>query len=124
MMRARQIAGLMLTLLALAASGLQAVEKDEEGFLSLFDGKSLQGWKASENPASFSVQDGVIVVHGPRAHLFYAGPVADHNFKNFHFKADVMTKPVREFRALYPHSFSGKWMAIDRLRGAGQSDTR
>ena len=64
-----------------------------DGWISLFDGKSLDGWKASENPATFSVEDGAIVVHGPRAHLFYEGPVMDHDFKNFEFKAQVMTTP-------------------------------
>ncbi|HVS94348.1 MAG TPA: DUF1080 domain-containing protein [Mucilaginibacter sp.] len=33
----------------------------------------------------------MIVVHGKTAHLFYDGPVQDHNFKNFEFTADVMT---------------------------------
>lgn len=60
-------------------------------WISLFNGKNLDGWKASEHPATFSVSDGRIVVHGPRAHLFYQGPVSDHNFKNFEFKADFMT---------------------------------
>jgi hypothetical protein len=35
----------------------------------------------------------MIIVHGPRAHLFYEGPVQNHNFKNFEFKARVMTTP-------------------------------
>ena len=30
---------------------------------------------------------------GDRAHLFYDGDVENHNFKNFEFKAKVMTKP-------------------------------
>lgn len=64
-----------------------------DGWVSIFDGKSLDGWKAAENPATFSVQDGAIVVFGPRAHLFYDGPVNNHNFKNFEFKAQVMTMP-------------------------------
>jgi hypothetical protein len=58
---------------------------------SLFDGKTLTGWKASENKDTFSVKDGMIVVHGPRSHLFYVGPVHNADFKNFEFKADVMT---------------------------------
>ncbi len=65
----------------------------EEGFVSLFDGKSLEGWKASENPDTFKVQDGMLIVHGPRSHLFYIGPVGNHEFKNFHLKLQVMTKP-------------------------------
>ena len=64
-----------------------------EGWISLFDGKSLDGWKAAERPDSFSVRDGMIVVQGPRAHLFYVGDVEDHDFTNFEFQADVMTTP-------------------------------
>ncbi len=62
-------------------------------WVSLFDGKSLKDWKVNENPGTFSVVDGAIVAHGDRAHLFYMGPVMDHNFKNFEFKAQVMTTP-------------------------------
>jgi hypothetical protein len=67
--------------------------KNSNGWISLFDGKSLDGWKASEKPGTFSVEDGSIKVAGVRSHLFYEGPVMDHNFKNFEFKAQVMTKP-------------------------------
>jgi hypothetical protein len=64
-----------------------------DGWISLFDGKTLNGWKASENPSTFTVKDGAIVVFGERAHLFYEGAVKDHNFKNFEFKVKVMTTP-------------------------------
>src|SRR3954471_13663696 len=63
------------------------------GWVSLFDGKTLDGWKVGENAASFTVEDGAIVINGPRAHLYYVGPVQNHEFKNFAFKADVMTTP-------------------------------
>ncbi len=66
---------------------------EQNDWINLFDGKSLDGWKASENPSTFSVQDGSIVVFGDRAHLFYMGPVRNHNFKNFEFKVQVMTTP-------------------------------
>ncbi|MDA0839166.1 MAG: DUF1080 domain-containing protein [Planctomycetota bacterium] len=68
-----------------------AEETDDEGWVSLFDGKTLEGWKASENKSSFSVVDGQIMVFGPRSHLFYVGKVNDGKFKNFEWKADVMT---------------------------------
>jgi hypothetical protein len=67
--------------------------KPKKGWVSIFNGKNLDGWKAAENPGTFSVQDGAIVVFGPRAHLFYEGPVGNHDFKNFEFKAQVMTAP-------------------------------
>ena len=63
------------------------------GWISLFDGRSLEGWKASENPSTFKVENGLLVVYGPRAHLFYDGPVLNHNFKNFELKVRVMTTP-------------------------------
>ncbi len=75
--------------LALAAGLSHA----EDGWHKLFDGKSLDGWKAAENPGSFKVVDGVLVVDGPRGHLFYAGPVNGANFKNFEFRAQVKTFP-------------------------------
>ena len=67
----------------------------EEGFVELFDGKSLSGWKASENPDSWRVVDGKLVCKGPRSHLFYLGadPENPASFKNFHLKAEVLTKP-------------------------------
>ncbi|MEL0120486.1 MAG: family 16 glycoside hydrolase, partial [Opitutae bacterium] len=43
----------------------------EEGWTNLFNGKDLTGWTASENKKSCKVQDGKIVLFGPRSHLFY-----------------------------------------------------
>ena len=71
----------------------------EEGFVSLFDGKSLDGWKVGENAAVFQARDGMIVMECPAAtdspaHLFYVGDVNHHDFKNFDLKVDVMTFPT------------------------------
>ena len=63
------------------------------GWISLFDGKSLNNWKVGKHAETFSVDSGMIIVHGLTAHLFYNGDVLDHNFKNFEFKADVLTYP-------------------------------
>jgi len=62
-------------------------------WVSLFDGKSLEGWKVGANAGTFSIENGTLVANGDVAHLFYDGPLKDHNFKNFEFKADVMTTP-------------------------------
>ncbi|MCA9412330.1 MAG: DUF1080 domain-containing protein [Candidatus Omnitrophica bacterium] len=76
----------------LIVTGAFAAGDSDGGWISLFDGKSLDGWKVSEDhPDSFRVEDGQIVANGARAHLFYEGPVENHNFKNFILKADVMT---------------------------------
>jgi len=44
-------------------------------------------WKVGENAETFKVDNGMIVVNGNTAHLFYEGDVKDLNFKNFDFKA-------------------------------------
>jgi 3-keto-disaccharide hydrolase len=67
---------------------------DAEGWYSLFNGKNLKGWKASEdNPDTFKVVDGEIVAHGKTCHLYYRGPVNHANFKNFEWKCEILTKP-------------------------------
>ena len=76
---------------------------DGGGWSSLFNGKDLTGWKVSENPDSFSVQDGLLVAKGPRAHAFYEGPIHSHSFKNFEFKAMIRTKPNAN-SGLYIHT--------------------
>ena len=78
----------------LLAFPVLAAEKtpDAEGFVTIFDGKSLVGWKKStENESSLQLKDGAIVANGPRAHYFYVGD--EKPFKNFHFKCEVLTKP-------------------------------
>jgi len=63
----------------------------EEGFVSLFDGKTFNGWKINESPDSWKIEDGAIVAHGNRSHLFYEGD--GKPFKNFQLKAEVKTTP-------------------------------
>lgn len=85
---------LAAALFMITAMAVRAEEggKTAAGFVPLFDGKSLNGWKKSEeNPGSLKVEDGMIVIDGPRAHLFYVGDLAP--FKNFHFITEVKTTP-------------------------------
>lgn len=66
----------------------------DEGWVEIFNGKDLAGWKSSdENPESFQVKDGILVVDGPRAHLFYQEEGADAKLKNFEFEAQIQTFP-------------------------------
>jgi len=58
----------------------------------LFDGKSLDGWRANENAQSFKLDDGKLIVKGPRSHLFYEGLVAGGQFENFILEAEIQTK--------------------------------
>lgn len=63
----------------------------EEGFVSLWDGKTLDGWKINESPDSWKVEGDAIVANGPRSHLFYVGDKKP--FKNFILKVDCKTEP-------------------------------
>lgn len=76
---------LLLMVMVLTSSG------QKEAWIELFDGKSLQGWKASENEASWQIENGSLVAQGERSHLFYDGHLQQHNFVNFELKADVKT---------------------------------
>ena len=69
---------------------------------SLFDGKSLEGWRANVLPESFSLVDGAIRANAPRtdgrqkrAHLFYVGEIDDGyvSFRNFELEATVRSEP-------------------------------
>lgn len=68
-------------LLMLATSSSRA----EEGWVTLFNGKDLTGWKANELPENWEVKDGAIHGQGNRSHLFYM----EKEFANFHYKADL-----------------------------------
>jgi hypothetical protein len=87
----KQISFLTLAFLIIACSSSKQLKSS--GWKSLFDGKTLDGWKVGAHPETFKVEDGAIVVNGSTAHLFYDGPFMGHNFKNFEFSARVMTFP-------------------------------
>lgn len=77
--------------MAFGVLSLSAAES-EEGFKSIWDGKSFEGWKAAkEHPNTWKIEDGALVTRGERCHLFYVGD--QKPFKNFELKIDVMTQP-------------------------------
>src|SRR5438477_861188 len=77
---------LALITLGMATIGVSSAD-DKEGWISLFNGKDLTGWKASEG-VEWKVENGEIITPPKRSHLF-----TDLEFKNFEFKADCMTLP-------------------------------
>ena len=80
----------LLSTLLLSASVFAA---DDSGFIPLFNGKDLDGWKASDAPGTFSVADNLLTVNGNRSHLFYEGALNNHDFKNFHLRVELQTFP-------------------------------
>jgi hypothetical protein len=64
----------------------------EPGWITLFDGKSLAGWKPVDNTGGFELRNGELVAGGAKMnHLFYVGPGSDGGFKNFELQAEVKT---------------------------------
>jgi hypothetical protein len=107
-LRLLTIFGTAISILA-SASGARA---QEDGFVSLMDGKTFNGWKlAEENPGTWKIEDGAFVAAGERCHLFYEGD--GKPFKNFHLKVEVMTEPNSN-GGIYFHT---KYQARDWPRG-------
>lgn len=80
--------------IALAGLSLSVPAAPDEGWISMFNGKDLAGWRSNDEvPNVFTVVDGELKVSGGRAHLFYVGPDGGARFKNFEFKAKVKTTP-------------------------------
>ena len=102
----------------------------ESGYVSLFNGKDLTGWKASANPDSFKVENGAIVANavGQPSHLFYDGAVGNHAFRDFDLRLDVVARyrsngGVYVMTEFQPQGFPGKGFEIqvnnshsDRIR--------
>ncbi len=64
----------------------------------MFNQSDLSGWRANNDPESFTVVDGVLRVQASgntSAHLFYVGarPEGFESFKNFELEATVRSEP-------------------------------
>jgi hypothetical protein len=81
------------TLAATAGVLLAAAAGFAADAVTLFDGKSLAGWKPSKNSpeGTYKVTDGVLQIRGGQGHLYYVGTDGKASFKNFEFTAKVKT---------------------------------
>jgi len=92
-----------------------AIAASADGWISLFDGNSLQGWKPNTLPDSFSVVDGTIRANatGESSHLFYVG---DGNLEKARFKDFELELKARS----EPGSNSGIFFHTDFHSGDGR----
>lgn len=83
----------MATLMAATSLSVHPLpaQEPEDGWIPLFDGETLNGWKANESPETWSVREGAIVANGPVSHLFYVGEDGETTFDDFELKAEVRT---------------------------------
>jgi hypothetical protein len=56
-----------------------------DGWITMFDGKTLDGWEANENPECWTVEDGLLKGSTGKSHLFYK----KREFTDLEFKADI-----------------------------------
>jgi Domain of Unknown Function (DUF1080) len=82
---------------------LPTLQRAEEDWIPLFNGRTLDGWTAGGAKDSFRIVDGQIAVDGPRSHLFYTGNLRSAQFRNFELKAEVLTRP-RANSGIYFHT--------------------
>jgi hypothetical protein len=90
--------------LPLRAEDKKSADKDE-GWISIFDGKTLKGWKASEKPANWTVEEGCIVGQGDRSHLFYM----EREFTDLEFKAEVKINKGGNSGMYFRTAFGPAW---------------
>ncbi|QGJ71082.1 Hypothetical protein PBC10988_27850 [Planctomycetales bacterium 10988] len=82
----------------------------EAGWYSIFDGETLAGWAVNQmeqrgqKGPSVIVQNGSIVMKGGRSHLFYWGPVSDHDFHNFLFEAEIKLESDQAESGIFFHT--------------------
>ena len=75
------------------AGGARFATAAGDGWVELFDGRSLEGWRPSEHKDSWKVIDGQLAADGARSHLFYEGPVHGADFKNFELEVEALARP-------------------------------
>ena len=76
----------------LAADNTLTEAEKQDGWTLMFNGKDFSDWQIDKwNPESFSIEDGAIKCHGKPSMIYYDGEGKE--MKDFHFVADVMTKP-------------------------------
>lgn len=77
-------------------SFLASAHADSDSWRDLFDGHSLDGWKADQHAENFTVVDGTLKTHGHggMSHLFFVGAGDDYQrFTNFELTFECRGEP-------------------------------
>jgi hypothetical protein len=76
-----------LTQVCPASAADDAKKDDDKGWVQLFNGKDLTGWKTHpDDKAVWEVKDGVLVGTGPKGHLFSERG----DYENFYYRVEAM----------------------------------
>ncbi len=88
-MRLLFLPALFLGLVAISpGAGADGAKKaDDKGWVQLFNGKDLTGWKTHpDDKAVWKVEDGILIGTGPKGHLFSERG----DYENFDYKVEAM----------------------------------
>ena len=77
---------------------------DKEGWINLFDGKTLDGWIPTGNKGAWTVKDGMLVGRGDMSHLF-----TKTQYTDFEFKAQVKTEKRANSGMYFRAQLSDSW---------------
>jgi hypothetical protein len=81
----------MMRFCAVLLAAASASAQTEDGFTSLFDGRTLAGWSVREGPdTAFYVKEGAIVVH--EGSNFPAWLRSDRQYENFDFRGEFFVR--------------------------------
>jgi hypothetical protein len=106
---------LTLALLAGLASVIPAADeekKDDKGWVPLFNGKDLTGWKVfPSGTGNWKVEDGILIGSGPASHLFSERG----DYENFQYRIEAMINDKgnsgQYFRARFEPGFPNGYEA-------------
>src|SRR5262245_35457216 len=107
MKRLFAVAALLAALVAPAAG-----DDKSDGWVQLFNGKDLTGWKTHpDSPGDWKVEDGILVGRGKASHLF-----SDRgDYKDFHFRIEAKINDKgnsgQYFRTKFEKGFPTGWEA-------------
>lgn len=91
-----KVASLKAKIGQLLDDSASASSSQDTKWRELFNGKDLSGWEANVRPESFTMEDGLLKVHGKNgmSHLFFVGDTGkDVSFKDFELVAITRSKP-------------------------------
>jgi hypothetical protein len=75
-----------LTVISFPPARADDKKKDGKGWVQIFNGKDLEGWKTHPaDKAKWEVKDGILIGSGPAGHLFSKRG----DYENFHYRAEA-----------------------------------
>jgi len=85
---------------------VKPAQPDGDGFVPLFNGKDLSGWKTHPDaPGDWRVEDGVLVGRGPRKNYLYS---ERGDYEDFHFRIEAMVNAGGNSGQMFRKKFTAK----------------